>query len=204
MTPAGSHRWYVWRRYRERRLQLTAYPGNGPARRDWSGMGWHGAGRGGMAGWDGGVGCDWMPALRIARRPSLSGKSTGTRRSNRPGRKSAASNTSARLVAAGQSHLVSGYRNGARAMMACAMLAHAMLARAMLAPAMLTRAMLAHAMLARAMLACATPAGPARKLGLRRTWEGNIRRVAATAACLCPSQPHRYCPRNHPSQSRSD
>ena len=63
-------------------------------------MGWHGAGRGGMAGWDGGVGCDWMPALRIARRPSLSGKSTGTRRSNRPGRKSAASNTSARLVAA--------------------------------------------------------------------------------------------------------
>mmetsp|Transcript_30793 Transcript_30793/g.64887 ORF Transcript_30793/g.64887 Transcript_30793/m.64887 type:complete len:233 (+) Transcript_30793:1015-1713(+) len=38
--------------------------------------------------------------LRMARRPSLSGRSTGTRRSKRPGRSSAESSTSARLVAA--------------------------------------------------------------------------------------------------------
>mmetsp|Transcript_19462 Transcript_19462/g.48999 ORF Transcript_19462/g.48999 Transcript_19462/m.48999 type:complete len:325 (-) Transcript_19462:330-1304(-) len=38
--------------------------------------------------------------LRISKRPSLSGRSTGTRRSKRPGRRSAASSTSARLVAA--------------------------------------------------------------------------------------------------------
>mmetsp|Transcript_73044 Transcript_73044/g.121960 ORF Transcript_73044/g.121960 Transcript_73044/m.121960 type:complete len:232 (+) Transcript_73044:263-958(+) len=38
--------------------------------------------------------------LRISERPSKSGRSTGTRRSKRPGRVSAASSTSARLVAA--------------------------------------------------------------------------------------------------------
>mmetsp|Transcript_11411 Transcript_11411/g.38920 ORF Transcript_11411/g.38920 Transcript_11411/m.38920 type:complete len:228 (+) Transcript_11411:481-1164(+) len=38
--------------------------------------------------------------LRIASRPSLSGRSTGTRRSKRPGRRSALSRMSARLVAA--------------------------------------------------------------------------------------------------------
>mmetsp|Transcript_10276 Transcript_10276/g.31497 ORF Transcript_10276/g.31497 Transcript_10276/m.31497 type:complete len:291 (-) Transcript_10276:487-1359(-) len=38
--------------------------------------------------------------LRMARRPSLSGRSTGTRRSKRPGRSKAESRTSARLVAA--------------------------------------------------------------------------------------------------------
>mmetsp|Transcript_4678 Transcript_4678/g.11764 ORF Transcript_4678/g.11764 Transcript_4678/m.11764 type:complete len:248 (-) Transcript_4678:617-1360(-) len=38
--------------------------------------------------------------LRIERRPLTSGKSTGTRRSNRPGRRSAESRMSARLVAA--------------------------------------------------------------------------------------------------------
>mmetsp|Transcript_29565 Transcript_29565/g.63643 ORF Transcript_29565/g.63643 Transcript_29565/m.63643 type:complete len:312 (+) Transcript_29565:334-1269(+) len=38
--------------------------------------------------------------LRMASRPSLSGRSTGTRRSKRPGRSNAESSTSARLVAA--------------------------------------------------------------------------------------------------------
>mmetsp|Transcript_11410 Transcript_11410/g.38915 ORF Transcript_11410/g.38915 Transcript_11410/m.38915 type:complete len:254 (+) Transcript_11410:392-1153(+) len=38
--------------------------------------------------------------LRMARRPSRSGRSTGTRRSKRPGRRSAGSSTSGRLVAA--------------------------------------------------------------------------------------------------------
>ena len=40
----------------------------------------------------------------IARRPFTSGKSTDTRRSNRPGRTSAASSMSARFVAASTSH----------------------------------------------------------------------------------------------------
>mmetsp|Transcript_21896 Transcript_21896/g.59059 ORF Transcript_21896/g.59059 Transcript_21896/m.59059 type:complete len:449 (+) Transcript_21896:992-2338(+) len=47
---------------------------------------------------DRGLPLQWT--ARIASRPSLSGRSTGTRRSKRPGRRSASSSTSARLVAA--------------------------------------------------------------------------------------------------------
>mmetsp|Transcript_73448 Transcript_73448/g.146096 ORF Transcript_73448/g.146096 Transcript_73448/m.146096 type:complete len:232 (-) Transcript_73448:584-1279(-) len=46
------------------------------------------------------IGLPRQCTLRIALRPSLSGKSTGTRRSKRPGRSRALSRTSARLVAA--------------------------------------------------------------------------------------------------------